>query len=93
MPAVSRRLEVIVRRPISLFRSLDEDLEFSLAEPGYGVAEPEAYEQGEPEAGLRQREPVREPEYFVQLLAYLRERNRALAAAAGVKTVEEMCDG
>jgi hypothetical protein len=86
-----RRLEVTVRRPISFFRPLDEEPEFTLAEPEFALAEPG--EEPGPEAGFRQREPVREPEYFVQLLAYLRERNRALASAAGVKTVEEMCDG
>jgi hypothetical protein len=91
MPERIRRLEVTVRRPISFFRPLDEEPEFTLADPEFALAEPG--EEPGPEAGFRQREPVREPEYFVQLLAYLRERNRALASAAGVKTVEEMCDG
>lgn len=73
-----------MRRPISLFRRLDDEQEFSLAEPGDRLIG---------ELPQWQSEPVREPEYFVHLLAYLRERNRALATAAGMPAPQEVCDG
>ena len=73
-----------MRRPISLFRRLDEEQEFGLADPGDRIVE---------ELEPWQTEPVREPEYFVHLLAYLRERNRALASAAGMPEPQEVYDG
>lgn len=73
-----------MRRPISLYRRIDEGQEFSLAEPD---------DRAIGELPQWQPAPVREPEYFVHLLAYLRERNRALATAAGMPEPQEVCDG